>query len=254
MVWADPPSGPGGGPHTHPISDVTNLQTSLDAKAASSHSHAISDTTGLQTALDGKASSSHTHAQADITNLTSDLAGKAAASHTHNASDINAGTIGTARLGSGTPDATTFLRGDQTWAVPAGGAGLGYALTVECMNQATTTDAQTIYWGSKNLAHQTTADIHRIYIPKAGTIKVCYAHFHAATAGTAENWSLYIRKNNTTDTLVQTVGLSNANRVFSNTGLSIAVVAGDYIELKEIQPTWATNPANVRRSAVIYIE
>jgi hypothetical protein len=53
---------------------------------------------------------------------------------------------------------------------------------------------------------------------------------------------------------VQTVGLSNAHRVFSNTGLSIAVVAGDYIELKEIQPTWATNPANVRRSATIYIE
>jgi hypothetical protein len=222
----------GGGPHTHPQSDIT----------------------GLVAALAGKAASSHTHAQADITNLVTDLAGKAAASHTHNASDINAGTIGTARLGSGAPDATTFLRGDQTWAVPAGGAGLGYALTVECMNQATTTDAQTIYWGSKNLAHQTTADIHRIYIPKAGTIKVCYAHFHSGTAGTAENWSLYIRKNNTTDTLVQTVGLSNAHRVFSSTGLSIAVVAGDYIELKEIQPTWATNPANVRRSAVIYVE
>jgi len=173
--------------------------------------------------------------------------------HTHNASDIDAGTIGTARLGSGTPDATTFLRGDQTWAAPAGG-GLGYAITVEGVNQATTTDAQTVYWGGKNLAHQTTADIHRIYIPKAGTIKVCYAHFHAATAGTAENWSLYIRKNNTTDTLVQTVGLSNAHRVFSNTGLSIAVVAGDYLEMKEIMPTWATNPANVRRSAVIYIE
>jgi hypothetical protein len=195
----------------------------------------------------------HTHPISDVTDLQTNLDGKASSSHTHNASDINAGTIGTARLGSGTPDATTFLRGDQTWAAPAGG-GLGYALTVEGVNQATTTDAQTIYWGGKNLAHQTTADIHRIYIPKAGTIKVCYAHFHAATAGTAENWSLYIRKNNTTDTLVQTVGLSNAHRVFSNTGLSIAVVAGDYIEMKEIMPTWATNPANVRRSAVIYIE
>ena len=38
-----------------------------------------------------------------------------------NASVINAGTIATARLGSGTANATTFLRGDQTYASAAGG-------------------------------------------------------------------------------------------------------------------------------------
>ena len=40
--------------HTHPISDITGLQTALDGKAASVHTHTIDNVTGLQTALDGK--------------------------------------------------------------------------------------------------------------------------------------------------------------------------------------------------------
>lgn len=46
--------------HTHPISDVTGLQTALDGKQAAgtyadaSHTHTIANVTGLQTALDGK--------------------------------------------------------------------------------------------------------------------------------------------------------------------------------------------------------
>jgi hypothetical protein len=59
--------------HTHAISEVVNLQTTLDGKASSSHTHQISDTTGLQSALDSKALSSHTHTLSnisDIANLT----------------------------------------------------------------------------------------------------------------------------------------------------------------------------------------
>ena len=68
------------------------------------------------------APASHAHAQSDITGLTDALAGKAATSHNHAASEITSGTVATARLGSGTPSAATFLRGDQTWAAPSGGA------------------------------------------------------------------------------------------------------------------------------------
>lgn len=70
----------------------------------------------------GKAAVVHSHAQADVVNLVPDLAGKAPLVHLHDAGDVTTGTMATARLGSGTANATTFLRGDQTWAAPAIGA------------------------------------------------------------------------------------------------------------------------------------
>ena len=84
-VWsviADKPSVFAPDTHSHSIGDVTNLQTSLNGKAASSHSHAISDVTGLQTALDGKqvsgsyAAATHTHAISSVTNLQTSLDAK----------------------------------------------------------------------------------------------------------------------------------------------------------------------------------
>jgi hypothetical protein len=111
-----------------------------------------------------------------------------------------------------------------------------------------------MYWGSMIAVPSTTADRWRVYILKAGTIKAARIFSYAGTAGSAENWSMYIRKNNTTDTLIQTLAANTNARVWANDALNISVVAGDYIEIKEIQPAWATNPATVTRTGVVYIE
>lgn len=130
-----------------------------------------------------------------------------------------------------------------------------YALPVMAANAATTTDAQTIYFGGlAALAPSSTADLAPIYIPKAGTIKAAYVYANAGTAGTNEAWVLNIRKNNTTDTQISSVSLNTANRLWSNSGLNIAVSQGDRVEIKSVNPTWATNPANVRFGGVLYIE
>ena len=56
----------------------------------------------------------------NLSYLNTQLATKANTSHTHAAGDITSGTISTARLGSGTANNTTFLRGDNTWSSPSG--------------------------------------------------------------------------------------------------------------------------------------
>lgn len=135
------------------------------------------------------------------------------------------------------------------------GAGVapGYAISVQALTSSPV-DAQTIYFGTLPKAPITTAAASKVYIRATGTIKRAEIYCYSGTAGTAESWTLSIRKNNTTDTTIAAVAAATSERVFSNASLNIGVVSGDYIEIKAVNPTWATNPLTCIFGGYIYIE
>lgn len=138
-------SGGGGsgvwGAITGTLSNQTDLQTALNGKANTSHTHAAADvTTGVfaTARLGTGTANSSTYLRGDgqwasipapsvawgaitgsissQTDLQTALNGKADTSHTHVAGDIISGTFATARLGTGTANSSSWLRGDGVWA------------------------------------------------------------------------------------------------------------------------------------------
>ena len=103
-------------------------------------------------------------------------------------------------------------------------------------------DGATAYFGNMPKAPTTTANISKIYFRESGTITHAEIYNYSGTAGTNEAWSLYIRKNNTTDYLIATVSSATNERVFSNAAMTVPISAGDYVEIKMVNPTWVTNP------------
>jgi hypothetical protein len=135
----------------------------------------------------------------------------------------------------------------------AGGGGLGYSLSVQALTSSPA-DSVSAYFGQLPKAPTTTANTSKVYVRKAGTIKMANIYCYSGTAGTSESWSLYIRLNNSSDTLIATLAVSTSERVFTNSNLSIAVAAGDYFEIKSVQPAWATNPLTTIYGGYVYIE
>ena len=202
--------------------------------AGLSHSHAESEVTNLVTDLAGKAAASHSHPESEVTNLVTDLAGKSPTSHNHALNNLSEKSYNSLT--------------DKPAAV-----GIGYTLYVQALTSSPA-DSVTVYFGQLPKAPVSAAATSKVYIRKAGTIKAANIYVYSGTAGSNESWSLYVRLNNTTDYLIQTVSVSASERVFSNVALSIAVSVGDYIEIKGVQPLWATNPLTTIYGGYLYIE
>lgn len=95
-----------------------------------------------------------------------------------------------------------------------------------------------------------------LVMPIAGTINKCYVKFIVSgTLASTETSTIYLRKNNTTDTsITSSVNLSSATPSYSNTSMGISVSAGDFISIKWVAPTWATNPTSVFIGVSFYVE
>lgn len=122
----------------------------------------------------------------------------------------------------------------------------GNAYSVNC--QGLTPADSTQYFLEQSTTSLLTSSSMRTrrYIARSGTLTKVYGGFSCGGVGTSESVTIGIRLNNTTDINVSTsVNMSASPGTFSNTGLSTAVVAGDFIDFTMTTPAWVTNPTNV---------
>lgn len=102
---------------------------------------------------------------------------------------------------------------------------------------------------------QTVANVRKMYLNRCNITRVQVTIIVATVTGTTETASLYVRVNNTTDYLVgSTLQYDQAEQSFNFTGLNIPIADGDYIEMKVVNPTWATNPTGVTLRGFTFYE
>jgi len=129
----------------------------------------------------------------------------------------------------------------------------GYPLWVEAITSSPA-DSKTVYFGNRPIIPSETPETNKIYIRQAGEINRANIYVYSGTAGGADAWSLYVRKNNATDYLIETVAEAASERIFNNESMAIPVVAGDFIEIKGVQPAWASNPATTIYGGYVFLE
>lgn len=130
-----------------------------------------------------------------------------------------------------------------------------YTLSILTGTWSTPLDSTVYYFGKGTSGVTTTQGQNPIKIPKAGSIRTCQIYAICWSGETSsENWSLYVRVNNTTDYLIATVGAATSQKNWDNLALNIPVSAGDYIEIKTTTPAWATNPGNVTLAGNVLIQ
>lgn len=120
--------------HTHPVAQVSDSTTVGRTLVTAADAAAARAAIGAGTSNLTLGSTSTTAKAGDYAPAWGEVTGKpttfAPSAHAHDAGDITSGVLATARLGTGTPSASTVLYGDGAWkAAPTGGGGSGSGLS-----------------------------------------------------------------------------------------------------------------------------
>ncbi len=174
--------------------------------------------------------------------------------HNHSGAEITSGTVPVAQIGTGTKDATTFYNGLGAFAVPSGGGGgsdaSATAKGIAKLSVAPAVATDPIAAGTNDTrlsdARTPTTHTHPLDYPpfvmsgliglKTGTVRLPVMESRTITqvramlgaASTSGSVTATLARNGT---VVATVSIAASSNAANVTGLSIAVVVGDYLTM-----------------------
>lgn len=150
---------------------------------------------------------------------------------------------------------TNVLTSDGTnWTSAAPSGGYSGMLQITNFGGFNPADSTTYYLvNASGLNTLSNGAKSRFQITRTATITACYALVTVqGVLGSSENVTLQIFVNGSSSTNVSTTWqwTATSNNI-SNTGLSISVSAGDYVQVRYTTPAWVTNPTTCNINVMV---
>lgn len=132
-----------------------------------------------------------------------------------------------------------------------------FTTRAQITSPASPSNATTYYGGSSTPATSTTSSFYKVYVPFARTlVGFVIEATNTTTTATSEASTVFIRKNDTTNTNLSTaVAFNGAPPVFNSyygSSLSVSFAAGDYYCLGLTTPTWVTRPTAIQIQITLF--